>query len=74
LGHAATPEADIQAALTDAARADGVTASSVAVYTQAVIQGAFIVAKASNDPAHAVESLRHLRRYLATLLRPPLRT
>jgi TetR/AcrR family transcriptional repressor of nem operon len=33
---------------------------------QAVIQGAFILAKAKQGPDIAAESLRHLRRYLET--------
>lgn len=41
--------------------------ASLAYHTQAVLQGAFILAKAANDPAVAVESLRHLRRYVELL-------
>lgn len=44
------------------------TAESLALYTQAVIQGAFILAKASNDPRVAAEALTHLRRYLESQL------
>lgn len=67
-GHAATVEADIEIALTDAARSEGVTAASVARHLQAVIQGSFILAKAANDPALVGESLDHLARYLTTIL------
>ncbi len=70
LGHAATLEADIDAALTDAARADGVTARSLARHIQAVLQGGFILAKASNDPTLVTDSLEHLTRYLTTTLQP----
>ncbi len=38
---------------------------SLALYTQAVLQGAFILAKASQSPQVAIESVDHLRRYLA---------
>lgn len=67
-GHAATLEPDIEIALTDAARAEGVTAGSVARHIQAVIQGSFILAKAADEQALVGESLDHLARYLATIL------
>jgi len=67
-GHARTLEPDIQAAI-DAHGVSGVTAAGLALHSQAVIQGAFILAKATGDTALAVESLRHLRRYVATLFR-----
>lgn len=44
------------------------TPESMALYTQAVIQGAFILAKAHDDPAVGVDSIAHLRRYLETQL------
>ncbi len=40
---------------------------SLALHTQAVVQGAFVVAKAQNDPAVAADSIRHLRRYIELL-------
>ena len=40
---------------------------SLAVHTQAVIQGAFVIAKAKNDVALAADSVRHLRRYVELL-------
>jgi len=42
------------------------SAESLGLFTQAVIQGAFVLAKAKHGPAVAVDSLRHLRRYLET--------
>ena len=42
------------------------TAESLALFTQAVLQGAFVLAKAKQGPAVAVECLSHLRRYLQT--------
>jgi TetR/AcrR family transcriptional repressor of nem operon len=46
-----------------------VTARSLALHTQAVLQGAFILAKAKGDAAVAAESIDHLRRYLVLLFR-----
>jgi TetR/AcrR family transcriptional repressor of nem operon len=46
------------------------SAQSMALFTQAVIQGAFILAKAHDDPAVAADCLSHLRRYLETQLPP----
>ena len=40
---------------------------SLALHTQAVIQGAFVIAKAKNDVALATDSIRHLRRYIELL-------
>lgn len=45
----------------------GVTASNLAWHIQAVIQGAFVVAKARNDPHVARESVDHLIRYVRGL-------
>jgi TetR/AcrR family transcriptional regulator, transcriptional repressor for nem operon len=42
------------------------SAESLAFYMQAVIQGAFILAKARQGPRVAAECLQHLRRYLET--------
>ncbi len=43
------------------------SAESLALHTQAVIQGGFILAKAGNDVALAADSIRHLRRYIELL-------
>ncbi len=40
---------------------------SLGLYTQAVIQGAFVLAKAKNDVALAADMIRHLRRYVELL-------
>lgn len=45
---------------------------SLALFTQAVIQGAFVLAKAKHGPEVAAECLRHLRRYLETQFDPTL--
>jgi TetR/AcrR family transcriptional regulator, transcriptional repressor for nem operon len=47
------------------------TAESLALFMQAAIQGAFILAKAHNDPAAGVDCLTHLRRYLETQIPLP---
>lgn len=72
LGHAATLEADLDAALTETARAEGITGRSLARHTQVVLQGAFVLAKAADDPTIVIDSIAHLRRYLIGLLRPPI--
>jgi TetR/AcrR family transcriptional regulator, transcriptional repressor for nem operon len=46
-------------------------AEGLGLYTQAVIQGAFILAKAKNGPEIAGECLEHLRRYLEMLFNQP---
>jgi TetR/AcrR family transcriptional repressor of nem operon len=66
-GHAAKLEDDIAEALqlhrTDAEW----TAQSLALHTQAVLQGAFILAKAKGGAEIAASSIDHLRRYVALL-------
>ena len=69
-GHAAKLEADIAAALT-ARGVGGFTPASLALHTQAVLQGAFILAKAKNDAQAAAASVDHLRRYFELLFREP---
>jgi TetR/AcrR family transcriptional regulator, transcriptional repressor for nem operon len=60
--------------IAEAMRAHGVTgewtARSLALYTQAVLQGSFILAKAKGGPAVAAECLDHLRRYIEMLFQP----
>lgn len=65
-GHAETLEADIDAAMARYG-VTGVTAGSLALHTQAVLQGAFILAKADGGPDVAAESVKHLRRYFELL-------
>ena len=66
-GHAATLEADIEAAMRDRGMTPDWTAKSLALHTQAVIQGAFILAKAAGAAAFAADSIDHLRRYIELL-------
>ncbi|CAM3063373.1 TetR/AcrR family transcriptional regulator [Sphingomonas antarctica] len=64
---AATVEPDLAAALTDAGR-KGVSPTGLALHIQAVLQGAYVVAKAKNDAGAARDSVAHLKRYVAMLL------
>lgn len=66
-GHAQTLVADIQAAIETRGLAPDWTAGSLALHTQAVIQGGFILAKASGDTRQATEAIDHLRRYIECL-------
>jgi TetR/AcrR family transcriptional repressor of nem operon len=66
-GHAKTLESDIREAMRIHGVAGDWTAESLALHTQCVIQGAFILAKAKGSAAVAAESLDHLRRYLTLL-------
>lgn len=67
-GHAATLESDIGEAI-DRCGVEGVDAKGLALFTQAAIQGAFILAKAKNDPGAAAACIDHLRRYIELLFR-----
>ena len=66
-GHAQTLEADISEAMARRGVADGWSAQSLALHTQAVIQGAFILAKADGGARVAAESIDHLKRYVELL-------
>lgn len=46
------------------------TPASLAVHTQAVLQGAFILAKATGDGQIARDSVDHLARYVELLFQP----
>lgn len=66
-GHARTLEQDLTEAIDKYQPHSGLTARSLATHTQAVLQGAFILAKAADDPKVAVDSILHLRRYFELL-------
>lgn len=66
-GHAATLEPDLEAALRARGGIPGVTAAGLAVHTQVVLQGAFVLAKAAGDAQVALDSVAHLRRYFELL-------
>lgn len=69
--HAATLEADIAAVMRDRGMTPGWSAKSLALHTQAVIQGAFILAKAKGGAEVAADSIDHLRRYITLLFGVP---
>lgn len=56
---------DIEAAI--AGHGLALDAGSLAMHTQAVLQGAFILAKAADGTRPAIDSLKHLKHYLALL-------
>lgn len=66
-GHAATLVADIEAARGLYKIKDAWTAESLALHTQAVLQGAFILAKAKGNAEVARDSVAHLKRYITLL-------
>ena len=72
-GHAATLEADFAEALAARHADPTITAASLARHTQTVLQGAFVLSKAANDPTVVIDSIGHLRRYLEFLFTPPTR-
>jgi TetR/AcrR family transcriptional repressor of nem operon len=70
-GHAATLEADIAEAKKKYGIKAAWTPASLALHTQAVLQGAFILAKAKGGADVAAASVDHLRRYITLLFQPP---
>jgi TetR/AcrR family transcriptional repressor of nem operon len=70
-GHAATVESDIADAMKRYRIRAPWTAESLALHTQAVLQGAFILAKAKGHAAVAEDSIEHLRRYVELLFCRP---
>ena len=70
-GHAQTIEADIADAMRRRGIRSGWTAQSLALHTQAVLQGAFILAKAKGGADIAISSVDHLRRYVELLFQAP---
>ena len=64
--HAMTLVPDIRAAM-DARGVSGFTPESLALHTQAVLQGAFILAKSGNSVSFAQNSVDHLIRYVSML-------
>ena len=66
-GHAQTLVADIREAMELRGIHASFTPESLALHTQAVLQGAFILAKAHGGADVAAESIDHLRRYIEQL-------
>ncbi len=58
---------DIQAAIDRYGVAEGVTATGLAAHVQAVLQGAFVLAKARGGPDIARECVAHLKRYVTMI-------
>jgi len=69
--HAEKVEADIAEAMKERGIRTGWTAKSLALHTQAVLQGAFILAKAKGGAEIAISSVDHLRRYIELLFQAP---
>lgn len=69
-GHAATLEADIGSAMRDRGLCPDWTAKTLALHAQAVLQGAFILAKAKGGAEIAADSIDHLIRYVELLFLP----
>jgi TetR/AcrR family transcriptional repressor of nem operon len=69
--HAAEVESDIADAMQRYHIRAPWTAESLALHTQAVLQGAFILAKAKGNAAVVEASIDHLRRYVELLFRRP---
>lgn len=59
---------DIQQAIDRYGAPAGVSALGLAYHVQAVLQGAFVLAKAKGDPAYPRETIGHLKRYLSLIL------
>jgi predicted enzyme related to lactoylglutathione lyase/AcrR family transcriptional regulator len=70
-GHADEVAKDIALAKSRYAPDAKWTTESLAYHTQAVLQGAFVLAKARNSSAVAEECVDHLRRYLEQLFHHP---
>ncbi len=68
-GHAETLEKDIEEAKKIFAPKAKWTAQSLALHTQAVIQGAFILAKAGDSSEIAAQSIDHLKKYIQLLFK-----
>jgi TetR/AcrR family transcriptional regulator, transcriptional repressor for nem operon len=60
---------DIEAAIEKYGIKDGISAIGLAYHVQAVLQGAFILAKAKADPQIASDSAAHLKRYVEMLFK-----
>jgi TetR/AcrR family transcriptional regulator, transcriptional repressor for nem operon len=65
--HTASLETDIRETIDKYGIEPAWTASSLALYTQAVLQGAFILAKAKNGAQIAADCIDHLHRHIELL-------
>ena len=69
-GHAAEVAKDIAEARARYTPAAAWSADSLSLHIQAVLQGAFILAKARHGPEAAISCIEHLRRYIQLLFQP----
>ncbi|MFM2287767.1 MAG: hypothetical protein RL684_910 [Pseudomonadota bacterium] len=69
LGHADVLARDFRLAIERHPPRSHVTAGSLATYTQTVLQGGFVLAKATGNRAPLLEAIAHLKCYLAMLFR-----
>ena len=69
--HAQRLESDFREALALHPPASPVTAASLALHTQAVLQGGFVIAKARGDNQPVLDAIEHLKRYLTLLFAAP---
>ncbi len=68
--HAAVLQKDFEAVLRKYRAHEPVTASGLALYTQTVLQGGFVMAKAKGDAGPLLDGIAHLKRYLQILFKP----
>jgi len=69
--HARTLAPTIEAARDKYAPGADWTAESLALYTQVVLQGSFVLAKAKNEPQIVLDAIAHLRRHIEMLFPIP---
>jgi TetR/AcrR family transcriptional repressor of nem operon len=69
--HVATLQADLELAIRERGMEPEWSAASLALHTQAVLQGAFVLAKAKGGAAIAADSIDHLQRYIQLLFDKP---
>ena len=66
-GHSARLAEDLDQAIAQYGAPEGVTGLSLCLYTQAALQGAFILAKGQGNAAPVHDAIAHLRRYILML-------
>lgn len=71
-GHAQTLIADFNAAIEQHPPRSAVTAENLAVYTQTVLQGGFVLSKAQGNAVPLLDAIAHLKRYLKLLFNQEL--
>ena len=67
--HAGTLVEDFEAALRKYRPREPVTAESLALYTQTILQGGFVLAKAKGDAGPLLDGIAHLKRYVQLLFK-----